>query len=368
MAGVMIEHRRVGAHAAGVGPLVAVEHALVVLRRNHRDRGLAVAQREERRLLAFQEFLDHHLGAGVAETSIEHHVDGGLRLRQGLRHHHAFAGRKPIGLDHDRRTLRLHISLGTCSILEALIGRSRDAVVPAQVLGETLGGFQLGGRPARPERLDPGGCEIVHNTLAHRAFRPNDDEIDVIRSAERDHRLMVTGIEGGKLGLAGDPGITWGAKKPLHQRTRGDFPGQRMLAPAGADEKDVHAIVGFSLGRRWCIILPGRRNRTPVRAVPKGTGCKHEPLGTHVHRGSSGHSTDRPDHRPGGLGCQSRHHVRRPQERRRTAADHHRVRALGLDLARLSDRPPDRGVLHLRPRAWSWNRACSTASTTSSAA
>ena len=39
--------RRVGAHAAGIRPLVAVADALVVLRGGERDRGLAVAQREE---------------------------------------------------------------------------------------------------------------------------------------------------------------------------------------------------------------------------------------------------------------------------------------------------------------------------------
>ena len=62
-----------------------------------------------------------------------------------------------------------------------------------------------------------------------------------MRAAERDHRRMVAGIEGDQLAVAGDPGIAGGAIKPLHQRARGDLPGQRVLAPAGADEKDVHA-------------------------------------------------------------------------------------------------------------------------------
>ena len=56
--------RRIGAHAAGVGAGVAVADALVVLRRAERQRGPAVAQTEEARLLAVQEFLDDDLGAG----------------------------------------------------------------------------------------------------------------------------------------------------------------------------------------------------------------------------------------------------------------------------------------------------------------
>ena len=60
---------RVGAHAAGVGALVAVEGALVVLRRGERQHGLAVGEREEARFLAVEKLLDHELGAGRAERA-----------------------------------------------------------------------------------------------------------------------------------------------------------------------------------------------------------------------------------------------------------------------------------------------------------
>ena len=56
---------RIGAHAAGVRTLVAVEDALVVLRRAEGEGGGAVAQGEEARLLAFEKGLDHDLGAGL---------------------------------------------------------------------------------------------------------------------------------------------------------------------------------------------------------------------------------------------------------------------------------------------------------------
>ena len=75
------------------------------------DRGLAVAQREERGLLADQEFLDHDLGAGRAEAAAEHHVDRGFGLGQRLRDHDALAGGEPVGLDDDRRALLAHVGL-----------------------------------------------------------------------------------------------------------------------------------------------------------------------------------------------------------------------------------------------------------------
>ncbi len=66
------DSRREGAHAAGVRPLIAVEGALVVLGRAENKRGPAVAQREEARFLACEEFLDHDLGRGGAEAPAQH--------------------------------------------------------------------------------------------------------------------------------------------------------------------------------------------------------------------------------------------------------------------------------------------------------
>ena len=68
--------RGVGAHAAGVRTLVAVKHALVVLRRDERQRVFAVRENEEAGFLAFEEFLDHDFRAGITQAAAEHHVDG----------------------------------------------------------------------------------------------------------------------------------------------------------------------------------------------------------------------------------------------------------------------------------------------------
>ena len=60
-------------------------------------------EREEARLLACHEFLDHDLGAGRAERAGEAGVDRRVGLVDGHRDDDALAGGEAVGLDHDRR-------------------------------------------------------------------------------------------------------------------------------------------------------------------------------------------------------------------------------------------------------------------------
>jgi hypothetical protein len=239
--------RRIGAHAAGVGTLVAVADALVVLRRGKRDRGLAVAQREERGFLADQTILDHDFPGRLPEAAAEHHVDGGFGFRHRLRHHHALTGGKPIGLHHDRRAFFPHVVLGRSRALEALVSGGRNLVGLAQVLGETLGAFQPRRPFARAERSDAGGLQVVDDAGAQRHFRPDHHQVNLLRLAERDHRLMVGEVERHALGLACDAGIAGRAIKLLAKRARRHFPGQRVFASAGTEDEDVHERRGRAL-------------------------------------------------------------------------------------------------------------------------
>ncbi len=122
---------RIGAHAAGIRPLVSITYALVVLRRSECDRGLSVAEREERCLFTDKAILDHDFPSGRAETAAEHHVDGGFGLLNGLRHNHALAGGEPVRFHHDRRAFFAHIILCRARALEAFVCRSWDVVGPA---------------------------------------------------------------------------------------------------------------------------------------------------------------------------------------------------------------------------------------------
>ena len=51
---------------------------------------------------------------------------------------------------------------------------------------------------------------------------------------------MVGRIEPDELSVPGDPGVPRGAIEPVDQRTIRELPGQRMLAPAGPEQKQVH--------------------------------------------------------------------------------------------------------------------------------
>ena len=93
------------------GPLSPIESALVVLGCGQRQRVLAIAEHEERGLLALHELLDHDLGARLAEGAAEHHVDSGQRLIDRHRDDDALAGGEPVGLHHDRRALLADIGL-----------------------------------------------------------------------------------------------------------------------------------------------------------------------------------------------------------------------------------------------------------------
>ena len=94
-------HRRVAAHAAGVRALVAVEDPLVVLRGSERDDVLAVAERQQRQLLAVEELLEHDLGLAEALLD-EEGLDRLARLGLARGDDHALARGQAVGLE-DRR-------------------------------------------------------------------------------------------------------------------------------------------------------------------------------------------------------------------------------------------------------------------------
>ena len=185
-------------------------------------------------------FLDHDFPGRRAEAAAEHHVDRGFRLLHGLRDDHAFAGGKPVRLHDDRRACLAHIVLRGACAFEALIGGGRDVVGLAKVLGEAFRAFESRRPFRRAERLDAGAFEIVDNAGAERHFRSDDDEVDFLLLAKRDHRRVVAEVERHAFGLLRDAGIAGGAIELVGERAGRHLPGQRMLASAGTNNKDVH--------------------------------------------------------------------------------------------------------------------------------
>ena len=216
--GVEDRRRRIGAHAAGVGALVAVEGALVVLRADQRQDVLAVAQREEAHLLADQELLDHDRGAGRAEAVARQHVARRLdRLLDRLGHDDALAGGEAVGLDDDRRALRLDVGRGLVGVGEALIGAGRNVVALAQLLGEALRALELRGLLRRAEGLDAGLGKAVGQAHASGASGPTTTKSIFSRWAERHLAGDVLGGDGDAFGHLGDAGIAGRAVELVHR-------------------------------------------------------------------------------------------------------------------------------------------------------
>ncbi|MNI33698.1 hypothetical protein D3C73_876580 [compost metagenome] len=172
--------RGIGAHAARVRSGIAVAHTLVVLRGCQRQRGLAVGKAEEACLFAIEIGLDHDFRTGCPEGAVEAVVDCGKCFFDRHCHGDTLAGGKSVCLDHDRRALLGHIGLGFFTIGEAAVGSGRDIVAGADILGETLGAFELGCRGRWSKDDDVLGTQHVGDTGHQRSFRTDHDEVDTV--------------------------------------------------------------------------------------------------------------------------------------------------------------------------------------------
>ena len=230
---------RIGAHAAGVRPLVAVEQTLVVLRRGEGDGPRPVAQGEERGFLAEEHVLDHHGMAGGAEGAGEHGGERRLGLRQRLGDDDSLPGGEAVRLDDDRRAARAQIGERRFERLEARIVGGRNAETPAKILAEPFGPLELRSRATRAEGRNARGLEIVDEPGDERRLGPDDDEADRHQPAEIDHRAMVGDVDADAIGHGRDAGIAGRRKESPEPGATAQRQGDRMLATAGAEQKNI---------------------------------------------------------------------------------------------------------------------------------
>ena len=222
------------------GPLVAVEDPLVVLRRRHRDRALAVAQRQQRELLADEVLLDDDAARrrSAARRGTSCRARAGLGLVRG--DDDALAGGEAVELDDDRVALdrrharrrrvddRDHAAVGTpaaamISLANAFEPSSRAAAAPSARTPRS---------PARRQRVDEAGDE--------RRLRPDDDEVDVLAlGAASTSPSMSSTPTSTSVASLGDPGVARAREHLGRLRRARQRPDDRVLAPAGADDEDL---------------------------------------------------------------------------------------------------------------------------------
>ena len=235
-------HRRVGAHAARVGARVAVADALEVLRGGERPRRLAVAEREQRDLLADQQLLDHDRAPGLAERPAdEAGLDGGQRALAIGADGDALAGREAVGLD-DARAAEL-VDGTPC-------GRRRPAGHVARrrhAGGDASASSRTPSSPRRARRRTTGrrrGCAPAAGRLRARAraaararsrpARPRGGGPARTGRRRSSDGHVVAGRD------ARDARIAGRAMQFATGGARGERLRQRVLPPARADEQDPH--------------------------------------------------------------------------------------------------------------------------------
>ena len=227
-------HRRVAPHSAGVRPLVAVEDALVVLRRRERHRALAVAQREQRQLLALQELLQHDLGLAEALLG-EEHVHRLARLALVLGDDHALARGEHVGLEHRRVDAHARWAIASSRSRKSRAtpwARRSPASAPwrtpssprsarPRAWGRTRRCRPRSGRPRGPPRVAPRAPPPRGRTPRSRAAstpRRRGEALDPV---------------------AGDAGVARAWPAPPARRRRAEARDERVLAATRADDEDA---------------------------------------------------------------------------------------------------------------------------------
>ncbi|GAA3228199.1 hypothetical protein GCM10020256_40270 [Streptomyces thermocoprophilus] len=231
--GVGPGQRGVGAHATGVGALVAVERALEVLRGLERDDRLAVGDGEQGDLRAVQELLDDDPLAG-----------GGVRLGglQVVGDDDALAGGETVVLDDVRRAERVEGGGGLLRGRTDVGAGGGDAGGGHHVLGEGLGALQLRGLLGGPEHRDAGLAHGVGDSGDERGLRADDDQLGAQLRGQRGHGGAVQGVDLVQLGDLGDAGVAGCAVQRGDGGVEGQRAAQGVFAGAAADDEDVHGV------------------------------------------------------------------------------------------------------------------------------
>ena len=210
--GVEPRHRRVAAHAAGVRALVAVADPLVVLRRREREDVLAVAEREQRELLALQELLEHHLGRPEAPLG-EERLDGLARLGLRLADDHALArppGRRPSGPPGSSRRSGGQAPSRGCAPRRATPWPRR----PRPSAPWRRPSSPRSARPPRWARRRRRPPPRARRRARHeRRLRADDDEVHGLRDCRVDEArdVLCTDVQAASVG--GDPGVAGGREE-----------------------------------------------------------------------------------------------------------------------------------------------------------
>ena len=234
----------VGAHAARVRPTIALEQALVILRRYERNEPLAICDREQRRFFAVHELLDEQLAAGNAKRAVdEHRVNRAVRFIECFTNDDAFPGGETGRLDHDRRP---ELARGTAGVVDICAGeraRRRHIRVEHELLRERLGGLDLRCLTSRTEDEQPFGAKAIDDSVREWRFGTDDCQRDALAPGERHEGVKIRGGRAEACRHFGDTRIAGGGEEGECGIVFPESPREGVLAAATPDNQNLHLFV-----------------------------------------------------------------------------------------------------------------------------
>ena len=249
--------RRKRAHAARVWPVVVVQQPFVVLRRGHDPRRLAVTKGQHRQLRPQQPFFQQDGVARLAKAPVQQDAAdhrGGLGLGRGQ--DHALPRGQPARLDHGRVVQPAQIAHSLVKVVKDRGLTRGDAVGDHELLGKRLGTFQLRGGLRRPKDAQPRGLEAIHHPRHQRRFRSHQGQVNRLPLRQRDQTVQVADFhcDVGRLGQRARAAVARRDPQPVHLGRLAQLPGQRMFAPAAADQQNSHSflLTGCARAARHC--------------------------------------------------------------------------------------------------------------------
>ena len=90
------------------------------------------------------------------------------------------------------------------------------------------------------ESLDAGLLKIIHQAGHQRRFGADHHEVDRVCLAEGRDRRVVGDLEADNLRFLGDARVARRRIELGQERARGELPGERVLASAGAKKQYLH--------------------------------------------------------------------------------------------------------------------------------
>ena len=256
----------IGAHTAGIGPLVAVKRPFVVLRQRHRIHVLALHEAEEGELRSGEEILHHH--PALAEGMVQEHVgQRSAGLFQVLGDDNPLAGGQAVILEHGRERTGAHIGQRLVKVGKSLVGCRGNVVFGHQALGEFLGALDGRGGLAVAENQQAFGTERIRDAGGQGRFGTHHREVHMVSQGKGQQPFHIGVLERYVERMFPGAGIARGTIDFFHLGTAAQRLHDGILASAAANHQHGFTEALFQgdlLARNSCLLRRKRIYKTHI--------------------------------------------------------------------------------------------------------